>query len=77
MKFTYIVSWSITVMAYLPCKSPPVELRGMTNFICSESDQKTFSIGFANRDSAMLVYKRALNNEIRGVRFDSIRNNSH
>ena len=75
--FTYIVSWTITVMAYVPCKSLNLiqpEVGRMNNFICSESDQKSFSIGFLNRDSALLVYRRAINNEIITAKFDSIQN---
>ena len=75
--FTYIVSWTVVVMAYIPCKSINFikpEIGGMTDYICSETDQKHFSVGFSNRDSAILVYKKALNNEIRTAKFDSIPN---
>ena len=77
MKYTYIVSWTITVMAYVPCKSVNMikpEVGNMTDYICSETDQKKFSIGFLNRDSAYLVYKNCIHNEITTVKFDSVLN---
>ncbi len=73
MKYTYIVSWTITIMAYVPCKS--VELIGNTyGGLCSETDQKLFTIGFLNRDSAVKVYKRILFDEQTTARFDSVLN---
>jgi len=75
MKYTYIVSWTITIMAYVPCKSVDLiapQVVGMADYICSETDEKHFSIGFLNRDSALLVYKRCISNDIRTVKLDSI-----
>jgi len=71
--FTYIVSWTISIAA-LPCHSDFIKsiISGNRKF-CFETDKKEFTIGFLNRDSAILVYKNAVSSDLK-PKLDSIPN---